>query len=88
MIKMEERTCQLIHLIDLFSLFDYKKEQKRWNRFCNILNEPEPKVGQTPRKVVWQKNKTTLWHYPAEERSMKCPSYWFIRYLTNRLFLI
>ena len=60
-------------LIDLFSSFDYKKEQKRWNRFCNILNEPEPKVGQTPRKVVWQKNKTTLWHYPAEEKKYEVP---------------
>lgn len=60
-------------LIDPFSLFDYEKEQKRWNRFCNFLNEPEPKVGQTPRKVVWQKNKTTLWHYPAEEKKHEVP---------------
>jgi len=52
---------------------DFTKEQKRLNRFINRLNDPKPKVNQTPRQVVWKKNKATLWHYPAVEKKYETP---------------
>lgn len=74
-------------LMDPFSLFDYQKEQKRWYRFYNILNESEPEVGQTARQEVWKKNKSTLWYYPAKEKKHEVPI--FIVYsLFNRPFIL
>ena len=36
--------------------------------------EPEPKVGQTPKEIIWKKNKAILYRYqPAKEKTKKVP---------------
>ncbi|HWL22704.1 MAG TPA: alpha/beta fold hydrolase [Ureibacillus sp.] len=73
-------------LIDYIPSLDITKEQKRWNRFINRLNDPKPKVNHTPRQVVWKKNKSTLWHYPAVEKKHETPI--FIVYsLVNKPYI-
>ncbi|MBU8907555.1 alpha/beta fold hydrolase [Desertibacillus haloalkaliphilus] len=75
------KTASIIPTIDI------EKEWKRWNRFFNILNEPEPNVGQTPKQAIWKKNKSTLWYYPATEKKVEEPL--FIVYsLFNKPFIL
>jgi polyhydroxyalkanoate synthase subunit PhaC len=39
-----------------------------------IWKEPEPQVGQTPKEVIWTKNKAKLYRYqPAREKTNKVP---------------
>ena len=76
----------LTQLIENIPSLDITKEQKRLNRFVNILNDPKPKVNHTPRNVVWKKNKATLWHYPAVEKKHSTPI--FIVYsLVNKPYI-
>ena len=47
---------------------------KSFNRFKRltegITREPEPQVGQTPKEVIWTKNKTKLYRYqPAIKKT-------------------
>lgn len=67
--------------------FGLEKEMNRFNKFFDILNEPEPTVAQTPKQVVWKKNKATLFYYPAVEKKYDIPI--FIVYsLFNRAYLL
>ncbi|WP_087974294.1 class III poly(R)-hydroxyalkanoic acid synthase subunit PhaC [Oceanobacillus rekensis] len=54
---------------------DYKSEYKRYQRVMNILTrEPEPEVGQTPKEVIWTKNKAKLYRYqPNKQKTKKVP---------------
>jgi polyhydroxyalkanoate synthase subunit PhaC len=54
---------------------NYQKEYKRFKRVFDVLTkEPEPKVGQTPKEVIWTKNKAKLYRYqPAKEKTNKVP---------------
>ena len=54
---------------------DYAKEYKRFKRVVDVLTkEPEPKVGQTPKEVIWTKNKAKLYRYqPAKKKTNKVP---------------
>ncbi|WP_307794940.1 alpha/beta fold hydrolase [Alkalihalobacillus sp. BA299] len=72
-----------------FSVLDYTKEWKRWNRFFNIMNEleAEPSVGHTLRQLVWKKNKSTLWYYPAVEKKYDVPLF-FVYSLFNKPFIL
>lgn len=67
--------------------YDFEKEMKRWNRFLNIVNEPEPTVDHTPRQAVWKKNKATLWHYPAAQKKYDVPLF-FVYSLFNRPYIL
>jgi polyhydroxyalkanoate synthase subunit PhaC len=67
--------------------FDIEKELKRWRKFVNILNDAEPMVGQTPKNVVWKKNKATLLHYPAVEKKYETPIF-LVYSLFNRSYLL
>ncbi|MER1985336.1 MAG: class III poly(R)-hydroxyalkanoic acid synthase subunit PhaC [Solibacillus sp.] len=51
---------------------------KSFNRFKRltevITKEPEPQVGQTPKEVIWTKNKAKLYRYqPAIKKTNKVP---------------
>lgn len=72
-----------------FTPYDIQKEWKRWARFINIMNEnePEPKVGNTPKQLIWKKNKSTLWYYPAVEKKYDIPLF-FIYSLFNKPFIL
>jgi polyhydroxyalkanoate synthase subunit PhaC len=72
---------------NLIPSYDVEKEMKRWNKFLNIINEPEPNVDNTPRHAVWKKNKATLWHYPAVEKKYDVPLF-FVYSLFNRSYIL
>lgn len=55
---------------DLVPLFNLEKETKRWEQVYKILNEPKPEIIPTPREIVWNKNKSTLWFHPAKEKKV------------------
>ena len=48
---------------------------RRFKRYSEVLTkEPEPLVGQTPKKVIWTKNKAKLYHYqPTKVKTNKVP---------------
>lgn len=52
--------------------------QKEYNRFKRLTevftSDAEPKVGQTPKEVIWTKNKAKLYHYePNKTKTNKVP---------------
>ncbi len=52
--------------------------QKEFNRFKKVSDvltrHPEPKVGQTPKEVIWTKNKAKLYRYVSPvEKTNKVP---------------
>ncbi|WP_243290737.1 class III poly(R)-hydroxyalkanoic acid synthase subunit PhaC [Bacillus sp. FJAT-47783] len=53
----------------------YRKEYRRFKRVTDVLTtQPEPSVGQTPKEVIWTKNKAKLYRYqPAKEKKYKVP---------------
>lgn len=74
-------------LMGLLPEVDYEKEMKRWSHLFKVLSEPEPTMGQTPRNEVWRKNKSVLWHYPAEERRYQIPLF-FVYSLFNKPYIL
>ncbi|MDS9471446.1 class III poly(R)-hydroxyalkanoic acid synthase subunit PhaC [Sporosarcina pasteurii] len=54
---------------------EYKSNYNRLKRFSEVLTtEPEPLVGQTPKEVIWTKNKSKLYRYqPAIKKTNKVP---------------
>jgi len=54
---------------------EFEKQYRRVKRVTEILTtEPEPQVGQTPKEVIWTKNKAKLYRYqPAKEKKFKVP---------------
>jgi class III poly(R)-hydroxyalkanoic acid synthase PhaC subunit len=72
---------------DFIPTFDYEKEKARWTHVLKVLNDPEPKVGITPRNEVWRKNKSVLWHYPAKQRKYEIPLF-FVYSLFNKPYIL
>lgn len=72
---------------ELFPTLDYEKEMERWNQFFKVLNEPEPKIGHTPKQEVWRKNKSILWHYPAKQKKFEIPLF-FVYSLFNKPYIL
>ncbi|MBT2654099.1 alpha/beta fold hydrolase [Bacillus sp. ISL-18] len=66
---------------------DYDKERQRWANVFKILSEPEPKIGHTPRNEVWRKNKSVLWHYPAQKKKYEIPLF-FVYSLFNKPYIL
>ncbi|WP_462409031.1 alpha/beta fold hydrolase [Neobacillus sp. Marseille-QA0830] len=66
---------------------EYEKELNRWRNVYKIFTEPEPKMGHTPRVEVWRKNKSVLWHYPAEQRKYEIPLF-FVYSLFNKPYIL
>lgn len=54
---------------------DVKKNYNRFKRMSEVLTtDPEPQVGQTPKEVIWTKNKAKLYRYqPSVEKTNKTP---------------
>lgn len=72
---------------NLFPPLDFEKEMKRWKHVFQVLNEPEPKIGHTPRNEVWKKNKSVLWHYPAKQKKYAIPLF-FVYSLFNKPYIL
>lgn len=66
---------------------DSEKEMKRWKHLFQVLNEPEPKIGHTPRTEVWRKNKSVLWHYPTKQKKYGIPLF-FVYSLFNKPYIL
>jgi polyhydroxyalkanoate synthase subunit PhaC len=65
---------------DMESMFnmmpeDMQKNFKRFKRVAEVLTkDPEPLVGQTPKEVIWTKNKAKLYRYqPSIKKTNKVP---------------
>lgn len=71
----------------LISALDYEKEMNRWKHVFQVLSEPEPKIGHTPRNEVWRKNKSVLWHYPAKQKKYEIPLF-FVYSLFNKPYIL
>jgi class III poly(R)-hydroxyalkanoic acid synthase PhaC subunit len=76
-------------LKDLFQSLkiDSEKEMKRWQHLFKVLNDPEPRIGHTPKTEVWRKNKSVLWHYPAKQKKYGIPLF-FVYSLFNKPYIL
>ncbi len=54
---------------------DMQKDYRKFKRAVEVLTkEPEPLVGQTPKEVIWTKNKAKLYRYqPNMKKTNKVP---------------
>jgi len=54
---------------------DIQKNYSRFKKVSDVLTRnPEPKVGQTPRELIWTKNKAKLYRYQTtKEKTNKIP---------------
>jgi len=54
---------------------EYKDGYHRLKRVTEVLTtDPEPQVGQTPKEVIWTKNKAKLYRYqPNNKKTNKVP---------------
>jgi len=54
---------------------DVQKNYRRFRRVAEVLTtEPQPQVAQTPKEVIWTKNKAKLYRYqPAMKKTTKVP---------------
>ncbi|MFF2289048.1 class III poly(R)-hydroxyalkanoic acid synthase subunit PhaC [Peribacillus butanolivorans] len=54
---------------------NFQKDIKRLKKVSEVLTKnPDPKVGQTPKEVIWTKNKAKLYRYqPAKVKTNKVP---------------
>lgn len=54
---------------------EYKSGYNRLKRFSEVITtDAEPLVGQTPKEVIWTKNKSKLYRYqPAVKKTNKVP---------------
>jgi len=66
---------------------DYEKEMKRWNEIYKILSEGDPKIEHSPRQMVWRKNKSVLWYYPAKDKKYSTPLF-FVYSLLNKPYIL
>ncbi|KAB7707180.1 class III poly(R)-hydroxyalkanoic acid synthase subunit PhaC [Bacillus aerolatus] len=69
-----DRTKEMEAWVDLIP----EEMQKNYNRFKRVsevlTKDPEPQVGQTPKEVIWTKNKAKLYRYqPAKAKTNKVP---------------
>ncbi len=64
-----------------------EKETKRWNHLYKIAMEPKPDIIPTPRQLVWRKNKSSLWYYPAKEKKYETPVF-MVYSLLNKAYIL
>lgn len=66
---------------------DLEKETRRWKQLYKIISEPKPDIVPTSREIVWKKNKSTLWYYPAKEKKYNIPLF-FVYSLLNKPYIL
>ncbi|KQL35330.1 poly(R)-hydroxyalkanoic acid synthase [Psychrobacillus sp. FJAT-21963] len=54
---------------------DVKNSYRRYKRVVDVITkEPDPQVGQTPKEVIWTKNKAKLYRYqPQSKKTNRLP---------------
>ncbi|HIX43311.1 MAG TPA: class III poly(R)-hydroxyalkanoic acid synthase subunit PhaC, partial [Candidatus Kurthia intestinigallinarum] len=65
------------------------QDLEKIKRFTEVVTtESDPQVGQTPKEVIWTKNKSKLYHYaPHAKKTNKVPIL-FIYALINRSYIL
>lgn len=53
----------------------------------NIMNDPNFRVGQTKKEIVWKRNKATLYYYPSKSKKYKIPLF-LIYSLINESYIL
>ncbi|PLT33275.1 alpha/beta fold hydrolase [Bacillus sp. V5-8f] len=74
-------------LKNLVPVVDMEKETNRWKQVYKIVNDPKPDIEHAPRQMVWRKNKSVLWHYPAKEKKYDIPLF-FVYSLLNKPYIL
>jgi class III poly(R)-hydroxyalkanoic acid synthase PhaC subunit len=70
-----------------FPILTVRSEKERLSQIYKVLKEPKPEIEHTPRKLVWKKNKSSLWYYPAQEKKYDIPV--FVVYsLLNKPYIL
>src|SRR5690625_4672572 len=68
---------------------DVKKEYDRFKRISEVLTtDPEPEVGQTPKEIVWTKNKAKLYRYEPELKKKNKTPILMIYALINKPYIL
>lgn len=63
------------------------KEKERWRQIYKVLNDPKPEIKHTPRNLVWKKNKSQLFYYPAPEKKYDIPVF-LVYSLLNKPYVL
>lgn len=68
---------------------DAKDYYSRLNRATKVLTkEPDPEVGQSPKEVIWTKNKAKLYRYTSENPKKHKTPLLFIYALINKPYIL
>ena len=68
---------------------DTNKEFETLEKFYKtILIDPEPKVGQTPKEIVWKKNKAKLYRYKSASKNTYKTPILIIYALINKPYIL
>lgn len=65
------------------------QDLEKLKRFTEVVTtDAEPQVGQTPKEIIWTKNKAKLYHYaPGKKKTNKVPIL-FVYALINRAYIL
>jgi class III poly(R)-hydroxyalkanoic acid synthase PhaC subunit len=66
---------------------DLEKETVRWNQLNKVLTEPKPDIVPTQREIIWKKNKSTLYYYPAKVKKYQVPLF-LVYSLLNKSYIL
>jgi len=69
------------------SVLTVQTEKDRWSQLYKVIKEPKPQIDSTPRKLVWKKNKSSLWYYPAQEKKHDIPIF-LVYSLLNKAYIL
>lgn len=68
---------------------DVKNSYQRYQRVMNVLTkEPDPIVGQTPKEVIWTKNKAKLYRYQPQMKKTNSIPILMIYALINKPYIL
>lgn len=68
-------------------VINLEKERERWNQIYKVFTEPKPEITPAPRHMVWKKNKSVLWYYPAQEKKYSIPVF-MVYSLLNKPYIL
>lgn len=64
-------------------------ETDRLQKVCNVLTQAQPDTGQTPKEVIWRKNKTKLYRFslPGTEIKHRVPVF-MLYAMINKAYIL
>ncbi|WP_375220255.1 class III poly(R)-hydroxyalkanoic acid synthase subunit PhaC [Psychrobacillus sp. PGGUH221] len=68
---------------------DVKNSYRRYKRVVDVITkEPDPQVGQTPKEVIWTKNKAKLYRYQPQSKKTNRVPILMIYALINKPYIL